>query len=130
LSQTALAESYQSTSVVGVAAVIFVGAAASVVYVLRRRTGGEIEKVETVTYQQVSRERARVKYVEYLAKLEELKAQGEVSEETYRKLKDDYRKKADQGAPRLEPLRRCISCGRQIMRESVYCEYCGAGQLE
>lgn len=32
-------------------------------------------------------------YVEYLAKLEELKTRGEISGETYRRLKDEYWKK-------------------------------------
>jgi hypothetical protein len=37
--------------------------------------------------------RVDVRYVEYLAKLEELKTRGEISEETYGRLKDEYWKK-------------------------------------
>lgn len=40
------------------------------------------------------------RYIEYVAKLEELKSRGEISEDTYLKLKDEYWKKIRQGGQR------------------------------
>jgi hypothetical protein len=41
--------------------------------------------------------RVEARYVEYLAKLEELKIRGEISEETYLKLRKEYWEKLEQG---------------------------------
>jgi hypothetical protein len=73
---------------------------------------------------------SNARYVELLERLKEMKTHGKIAKEIYLKLKDEYWKKLGQGAPALEPLCCCISCGRHLMRESVYCEYCGARQLE
>ena len=77
-------------------------------------------------------------YVEYLARLEELKARGGISEETYLKLKDDYWKKF--GVPPTAPSpvqssgvefpagKFCISCGTSLPSHATFCNKCGTKQ--
>jgi len=78
------------------------------------------------------------RYLEYLAKLEQLKTRGGISEETYLKLKDDYWKRF--GVPPTAPspvqssgvefpaAKFCISCGTSLPSHATFCNKCGTKQ--
>ena len=71
-----------------------------------------------------------VAYVEgYLGKLEELKIRGEITEETYSKLKNEYFarivKNAKTATEAVGMTKFCRFCGAKIPRDSRFCEECG-----
>ena len=76
------------------------------------------------------------RYVEYLAKLEELKTRGEISGETYQRLKDDYWEKLEGVAPSplapsgVEPTagKFCMNCGASLPTHATFCNKCGSKQ--
>jgi len=79
------------------------------------------------------------RYVEYLARLEELRTRGEISREIYQKLKDDYWSKLE-GArppasspvqpPEAEPPvgKFCIDCAAPLPAHAIFCNKCGTKQ--
>jgi len=79
---------------------------------------------------------AQARYVEYLAKLEELKARGGISAETYQRLKDDYWEKLAEVAPSplapsgAEPTagKFCMNCGASLPTHATFCNRCGSKQ--
>lgn len=76
--------------------------------------------------------------LEYLARLEELKTRGGISEKSYLKLKDEYWKRleAPPAAPSpvepfpAEPLtgKFCINCGASLPAHATFCNKCGTKQ--
>jgi hypothetical protein len=79
---------------------------------------------------------AQARYVQHLANLEELKARGKISEEFYRKFKDEYQKKLAEVAPSplapsgVEPTMRkfCMDCGASLPTHATFCNRCGSKQ--
>jgi len=77
------------------------------------------------------RELARVEG--YLARLEELRREGRVSEEAYRRLREEYERERER-LRELKPaqqaerptLRTCPRCGAPVEPEAKYCWRCGA----
>jgi len=79
------------------------------------------------------------RYVQYLAKLDELRNRGEISKEIYQKLKDDYWSKLE-GArppasspvqpPEAEPPvgKFCIDCAAPLPAHAIFCNKCGTKQ--
>ena len=79
------------------------------------------------------------RYVQYLAKLDELRNRGEISREIYQKLKDDYWSKLE-GArlpasspvqpPEAEPPvgKFCIDCAAPLPAHATFCNKCGTKQ--
>ena len=76
------------------------------------------------------------RYFEILAKLEELKTHGKISEETYHKLKKDYWKNLAGVAPSplapsgAEPAtgKFCMNCGAALPAHVAFCNKCGFKQ--
>ena len=76
------------------------------------------------------------RYFEILAKLEELKTRGKISEETYHKLKKDYWKNLAGVAPSplalsgAEPAtgKFCMNCGAALPAHVAFCNKCGFKQ--
>jgi hypothetical protein len=74
------------------------------------------------------------RHLDYLARLEELKIRGEVSEAIYVRLKDEYSKKFEGAAPIVSspvqpPARRfCINCGAPLPAHATFCNKCGSKQ--
>ncbi|PLJ77215.1 DUF7577 domain-containing protein [Infirmifilum sp. SLHALR2] len=69
----------------------------------------------------------------YLARLEELRREGRVSEEAYRRLREEYERERER-LRELKPaqqaehptLRTCPKCGAPVEPEAKYCWKCGA----
>jgi hypothetical protein len=84
-----------------------------------------------------------IKNITYRARLEDLKASRRVSGEVYDKLRLEYEIRQRDAIAEVyakSPEReaetkasdatqhQCVSCGKEIMQDSLFCEYCGSRQ--
>jgi len=78
----------------------------------------------------------QARYVQHLANLEKLRARGKISENFYRKFKDEYQKKLAEVAPSplapsgAEPTTGefCMDCGASLPAHATFCNKCGSKQ--
>jgi hypothetical protein len=82
-----------------------------------------------------------IKNVTYRARLEELKVSQRVSDQVYDKLRLEYEIRQRDAITQVyakSPEReaettyanqhRCVSCGKEMLQDSVFCEFCGSRQ--
>jgi RNA polymerase-binding transcription factor DksA len=84
-----------------------------------------------------------IQNITYRARLEELKVSQRVSDQVYDKLRLEYEIRQRDAIARVyakspereserkaddATQRHCVSCGKEILPESIFCEFCGSRQ--
>ena len=84
-----------------------------------------------------------IQNITYRARLEELKVSQRVGDQVYDKLRLEYELRQRDAIARVyakssegeterkahdATQRQCVSCGKEILHESIFCEYCGSRQ--